>query len=101
MKLNELQRQRIFLVLGVSALVGAAALCLVGLFGVACQNFDTDALRVGESGKMIGNEVSYKVIVIDGCEYIATSSAYGHVALIHKGNCKNHTRGGTEDVLSH
>jgi hypothetical protein len=34
--------------------------------------------------------IGYEIVVINGCEYLATQSAAGHYALTHKGNCKNH-----------
>lgn len=34
-------------------------------------------------------DVKYKILVIDGCEYIATPSAYQYTSITHKGNCTN------------
>lgn len=35
-------------------------------------------------------KVDYRIVVIDGCEYIATHQYQSEEALTHKGNCKNH-----------
>ena len=37
--------------------------------------------------------LDYKVVVIDGCEYVVADYYVGHLGygfMAHKGNCKNH-----------
>ena len=49
----------------------------------ACANNVKRSYNDGE------NFENYKVVVIDGCEYIQWRTSYGYLNITHKGNCDN------------
>jgi len=38
---------------------------------------------------IIADHDTYKIVEIEGCEYLASRGSYGYYSLAHKGNCKN------------
>ena len=73
------------------------ALFLFALFGCADRPSAINGVgKINPQYKSLGDygngEVTYRVIIIDGCEYmlgIAPGAYNGGVFLTHKGDCKN------------
>ena len=65
---------------------------LIMLVGVALTACDEHEGALSTSHNVKGLEKAYKIVVIDGCEYIsydAKRGYSGYAYFAHKGNCSN------------
>ncbi|WP_345270857.1 hypothetical protein [Nibrella viscosa] len=68
--------------------MGAPFALLCTAFGlVNCQEYGEKQARKLEERRQIAP--TYRVITLEGCEYLRFEATHGYALLTHKGNCRN------------
>ncbi len=62
-------------------------LLLIATFAISCKE-----TKLSNDCPNCCEHPGYNVVVIDGCEYIESQTAYRYYVITHKGNCKNHVK---------
>ncbi|WP_044129269.1 hypothetical protein [Rudanella lutea] len=78
--MSQLNRQPAF---GALPLVGL----LLVLSAIACREYGENHARQIEEER--SNPPAYRVVTIEGCEYLRMEVTHGYAVLTHKGNCRN------------
>jgi len=72
----------------VAVTIAVGLLCLVAC-NVKPAEADPEQFKVQMRFDNNYYRLSYEPVVLEGCQYFATPSAYGFISLCHKGNCTN------------
>jgi hypothetical protein len=60
---------------------------ILSLFLIGCAEPTSDVRTAVES-----NATAYRVVTVDGCEYISAIYFGSGISITHKENCKNHSK---------
>ncbi len=54
---------------------------------VSCQDYRQEQTAAYE--EKLNNPPPYRVVVVEGCQYLRFETTHGYAGLTHKGNCSN------------